>query len=225
MSEIKHALVDQYETWRQYNPDIELEFDVARALSAMAVRDAKELVIYGQASQERRTARGDQASRRAYSEAAMQAQSTPFTAGFAGDAAHDRIEEFSPPPSGTLPSSSSPRHGIPPSSSLARPGMRSPPDPSETSEPLDDSDASTSLDYHEIFDKTSRLCLDGRIVRPDNHAVASGGYADIWKGFLGGQPVAIKVMRPFGSRGGRILKEKLYKVQFLSLSIPEEPGC
>jgi hypothetical protein len=68
------------------------------------------------------------------------------------------------------------------------------------------------LSYQAAFSTTSPFCLDGKIDRLGNHPVAAGGYADVWRGSFGIVPVAIKVMRPFESNGGRIQQNKLLKV-------------
>ena len=62
------------------------------------------------------------------------------------------------------------------------------------------------------FDRLSNLCLDGQIQEKSMYVVASGGYADIWTGSLGGRKVAIKVMRAFSSTGTAIERKKITKV-------------
>jgi hypothetical protein len=62
------------------------------------------------------------------------------------------------------------------------------------------------------FNRKSKFCLDGRIARPSQHTVVSGGFSDIREGFLGNQKVAIKTIRPFSNMGKRIEDDTLRKV-------------
>jgi hypothetical protein len=59
------------------------------------------------------------------------------------------------------------------------------------------------------FDRNSDHCLDGCIDSLSKHAVAFGGFADVWEGCLGKQKVAIKLIRPFAPSGTRISTSKL----------------
>jgi len=69
------------------------------------------------------------------------------------------------------------------------------------------------LTYDDPFDRKSNLCLDGRINRPGKHVSASGGYADVWEGFLDTRKVAVKVLRPFANTGKRMDQNKLLRVR------------
>jgi hypothetical protein len=147
---------------------------------------------------------------------------------------HDQSEEASSSASDNTSQTILLRRHTPPTTSHSPPETRElrwvfwrPAEPPTPPALADAPDASTTSRYHQIFDPTSRWCLDGRIARPDKHPTASGGYADVWKGILQEKlqekPVAIKVMRPFASQGGHIHPEKLYKVRsFVGRS---QSGC
>jgi hypothetical protein len=183
MSKTKRKLVDRYDIWRRNNPNAKPEFDLAGILSAMRACDNEELARRAQASIKRRITSREDAARQRREEAQVQPA--------------ERQASKAPIPPTSSPETVSPRSSEPPTPSTSAEAHY----------------ASTTVDYHAVFDKTSILCLDGQISRPDKRPVASGGYADVWKGILGEQPVAIKVMRPFGSQGGHIHPEKLYKVR------------
>ncbi|KAF8583030.1 kinase-like protein [Ramaria rubella] len=63
----------------------------------------------------------------------------------------------------------------------------------------------------ESFSKNSPLCLDGQIDRLSKYAVASGGFADVWMGWLGSKKVAIKITRAFSGGGMPISRTKIHK--------------
>ncbi|KAF8508158.1 kinase-like domain-containing protein, partial [Gautieria morchelliformis] len=67
--------------------------------------------------------------------------------------------------------------------------------------PRDSEDVHHNVVTLDVFKKSSKWCLDGRITRLRSHPSGGGGFADIWEGQFGDQKVAIKTIRVFPGNG------------------------
>jgi len=224
MEAMTATLNGRYETWRRLNPNLGSELDMERILGAVAVRDEEQLAILTKEHRERRSTGKEQAVKQ---DGGAQAQAASSPVVSETDTEHHHLDDGALSlPSPGFSQFTPPRHNNTPPASPRPQETRDlrwvfwrPPEPLY---PPTLPNASTASDYHTVFHSSSSLCLNGHIACLDKYPVASGGYADVWKGFLGiDQTVAIKVMRPFGSQGGHIHPEKLYKRlwrEFLSWS-------
>ena len=68
--------------------------------------------------------------------------------------------------------------------------------------------SSYSDEANDPFLICSSFCLDGKITDRSAYPVACGGFSDIWKASLNGQPVAVKILRGFAIKGSLEQKQR-----------------